>query len=163
MSHQDATGPVFTASQLLSAFTGGDILTMLTSAATQAQLLGIEVAQVATAPHPMSVQGFRGTTSTGGGGATVPSVNRDGYPGAKAAVSSVLGPPSAGNSTASAEHLFAGGMDVDSGKFSWKPCLPPSLGINDSFHLRASTSTISTAGVTLAVTMTYRETGKNAL
>lgn len=163
---ENPTGPVFTASQLISGFLGGDLLTLLSTANSRVQLLSLEMQQIqqTTAEAtslPMAVELFRGTTSVGAGGATVPSVNRDGFPNAKSAISTVLGPPSAGNSTASAERLHAGGLSPDEGRFCWEPCLPPNLGVNDSFHIRTSTSlSSSTAGIRLAMTLTFREVGK---
>lgn len=156
----DPAGPVFTVTQLSTAFAGGDLLTLLSTANSRVQLLGIELQQVSTVVHPMSVELFRGTTSVGAGGAAITPVNRDGYPNAKAAISTVLGPPSAGNSTASAERLCAGGISLADGKFRWEPCLPPNIGVSDSFHLRTSTSTVSSGGPGLAMTMTFREVGK---
>jgi hypothetical protein len=159
------TGPVFTATQLISSFLGGDLLTMLSTANSRVQLLSLELQQIQQTTSevtlPMAVEMFRGTTSVGAGGATITPVNRDGYPNAKSAISTVLGPPSAGNSTASAERLHAGGTGVDSGRFCWEPCLPPNIGANDSFHIRTSTSlAASTVGIRMAMTLTFREIGK---
>lgn len=156
--------PVFTASQLVSAFTGGDILTMLTSANSKVQVLAIQMAQAmaTTAPFiiPMLVEVFRGTASVGAGGATITPANMEGHSGARASTTTVLGPPSAGNSTASATRLYAGGMSGAEGQFSWAPCDAPILSLNDSLHVRTSTSAISTAGVSMAMTVTFRELGK---
>lgn len=160
MSHDDTAGPVFTASQVISAYAGGDFLTLLASSLSRVTLLGLTLQQVATAPQPMSVQLFRGSTSVGAGGAAVPSVNRDGWAGVSTAKASVLGPPTAGNSTVASSMLEAGGVSIGDGSYSWDPCFPPNLKPSDVFFGRCSTSTSSTAGFPLAVTLTYRETGK---
>jgi hypothetical protein len=167
MSDYNRSDPVYTASQLVSAFAGGDILTMLTSAGSKVEILSVEMSQIpgSTAPlvHPMSVEIFKDTTSEGTGGATITPAPMQGHAGARASTTTVLGPPSAGNSTASATRLHAGGFGVDGGQFCWEPCVPPVLSLNDSLHVRTSTSVISTAGVTLAMTLTFRELGKMPL
>lgn len=160
MSKDDTSGPIFTATQLILAYAGGDFLTLLASTLTRVSLLGLTLQQVATAVQPMSVELFRGSTSVGAGGAAVASVNRDGWTGVSTARSSVLGPPTVGNSTIASSRVLADGISLGDGRFSWEPSYPPNLKGLDTFFGRCSTSTSSTAGFPLAVTLTYQETGK---
>lgn len=153
----ELSGPIFTATFLSTAWTGGDLLTMLTSAASRARLLGIELQQIGTAIPPMTVEIFRGTTSVGAGGASLSPVDRDGWS-TRAPASAVLGPPSAGNSTAAAQRVFAGGFALGDGSFCWQPDYPPMMKLNEAVHIRTSTpgSTLSQ----LAATFTFQEVGK---
>lgn len=154
----ESRDPTFTASHVATAFTGGDLFTLLSTAASRVKVEKIELQQVATAVHPMYVEIFRGTTSVGTGGSDLPVANHFSW--GRAPVTEVLGPPSAGNSTDSATRVAAGGIDVEGGGYVYEPCVPMLVDVSENLHLRLSTSTISTAGVTMAMAVTFREIGK---
>jgi hypothetical protein len=153
----ESRDPTFTASHIATAFTGGDLFTLLSTAASRVEVERIELQQVATDVHPMYVEIFRGTTSVGAGGADLPVANH--FPWGRAPVTEILGPPTAGNSTALATRVAAGGIDAD-GRYAYEPCVPMGVDISENLHLRLSTSTLSTAGVTMSLAVTFRETGK---
>jgi hypothetical protein len=159
--NNDEEGPVYTASQLVTAFSGGDIATLLASSNSRVEVLEVELSQITTAPQPMSVELFRGTTSVGTGGAALSVANHD--PWSRAAATSVLGQPSAGNSTASATRVHAGSIEPDSGKYCFRPDYPMRVSPSQNLHVRTSTSTSSTAGVLTAMAVRFREIGKMPL
>lgn len=161
MNEYEQRGVVFTASQLVTSFTGGDLMTVLGSSNTRVELLSVHMQQASTAPQPLSVEIFRGTTSVGTGGATVTPANV--APWSRSAAVSVLGQPSAGNSTASAARVEAGGFGVDDGSYSYKPCVPPMLNTSQNLHIRTSTMGSTANAVTMAMTITFRELGKPPL
>lgn len=159
--HSNGGGEVFAASQLLTGFSGGDVMTMIGSSNTRVELLSLKMQLTSTSTAPLAqsaaVEIYRGTTSTGGGGATVTPANLQ--PWARAAAVTVLGQPSAGNSTASATRIDACGFEIGSGNYSYEPCIPPILSASQNMHIR--TSAWSTAAtLNLAMTLTFREIGK---
>lgn len=160
MNEYEQRGVTFIASQLITGHSGGDFMTIVGSSNTRLELISLKLQQIATAAHPMSVEIFRGTTSVGAGGATVTPANV--APWSRTAAVSVLGPPSAGNSTASAARIAAGGVSIEGGTFCYEPAIPPMLNTSQNMHFRTSTSTMSTA-VTIAVEAMFRELGKPPL
>jgi hypothetical protein len=162
MNNDYSNAPVFLASQVISATTGGDVMTILSTAASRVQILSVDMQTFTTSTASVSLgmtaEIFRSSTSAGAGGATITPVNAGGHSGAKSAVSAVLGPPSAGNSTNASERLFAGGFGVDSGQFSWKPEFPVTMAVSDVAFVRVG-GTLSGA-VSLAMTVAFREIGK---
>lgn len=137
-------------------------MTVLSTAASRVQILSVEMqtftTSTAIASLGMSAEIFRSSTSVGAGGATITPVNAGGHSGAKAAVSAVLGPPTAGNSTAASERLFAGGFGVSDGKFAWTPEFPVTMAVSDVFFVRVGAAL--SGPVSLAMTLTFREIGK---
>lgn len=154
-------GEIFTATLVTTGFVTGDIFTLVPSSDSRVDVLAVEIQQISTlssAPVSAGVELWRGTTTTGSSsGAAMAAVNA--MPWGRAAVSAAYGPPSAGNSTASASRVFAGGFGVADGDFCYAPLVPTSLNISQ--RLFARTVGIATAStVPLAVTVTFRETGK---
>lgn len=138
-------------------------MTVLSTAASRVQIMSLEMQTFTTstglsANLGMSAEIFRSSTSVGAGGATITPVNAGGHSGAKAAVSAVLGPPTAGNSTAASERLFAGGFGVSDGKFAWNPEFPVTMAVSDVFFVRVGAAL--SGPVSLAMTLTFREIGK---
>lgn len=155
-------GETFVVTQLLTAFTGGDFMTILGSSLTRLQLLSVSLQQITTgSAYPLAVEVYRGTTSTGTGGATVTPVNV--APWARSAATSVLGPPSAGNSTASASRVEAGGFALGDGSYEFCPNTPVLLSPSQNMHLRTSTAISTAASMNLAVAAMFREVGKMPL
>jgi hypothetical protein len=163
MNNDYNNAPVFLASQILTNSAGGDLMTVLSTAASRVQILSVSAQAFSTStslvPLGMTAEVFRSSTSVGAGGATITPINAGGHSGAKAAVSAVLGPPSAGNSTAASERLFAGGFEADNGRLLWEPDFPVTMAVSDVLIVRAGTPVGST-GVTIAMTLTFREIGK---
>ncbi len=137
-------------------------MTVLSTAASRVQILSVEMQTFTTSTAPaslgMNVEIFRSSTSVGAGGATITPINAGGHSGAKSAVSAVLGPPSAGNSTAASERLYAGGFEVESGRFCWQPDFPVTMAVSDVLFVRTG-GTLS-GPVSLAMTLAFREIGK---
>lgn len=161
MSDHGNGGEVFAASQILTGFSGGDVMTLIGSSNTRVELLSLRMQLTSTSTAPLAqsaaVEIYRGTTSTGGGGATILPTNLQ--PWARAAAVTVLGQPSAGNSTASAARIDAGGFSVGEGDYCYEPCPKPILSASQNMHIR--TSAWSTAAtLNLAMTLTFREIGK---
>lgn len=162
MNNDYNNAPVFLASQLITSTNGGDVMTVLSTAASRVQILSVDMqtftTSTAVASLGMSAEIFRSSTSVGAGGATITPVNAGGHSGAKAAVSAVLGPPTAGNSTAASERLFAGGFGVSDGKFRWEPEFPVTMAVSDVLFVRVGAAL--SGPVSLAMTLTFREIGK---
>jgi hypothetical protein len=152
-------------STISTAATGGtDIFTLLSTAASQAELLGVRVQQVAAGSTPMTVEVWRASSASTGPaapGTALTPVNRLGHPQAPAAVSGVTGPSTTPTSTAAQSRLFAGAVETDSGKFEWTPSFPPMLERSGQrLSLRVQQPQ---APVVLAATMIFRETGRPPL
>lgn len=158
--------PVFLASQILTNSNGGDLMTVLSTAASRVQPISLKIQAFSTSTADfnsgMTLEVFRSSTSVGAGGATITPVNAGGHSGARAAVSAVLGPPTAGNSTAASERLFAGGFSAHDGSFCWEPEFPVTMAVSDVLFVRSG-APIGSTGITFAMTLAFREIGKMPL
>lgn len=157
-------GRVYTASALLTGLTtaASEIISLVASSLSRVELISLELMQTSTLSGARaSIEGFRGTSASTGGstGTAITPTNRDGWITAPASTSVVSGNSVTLNSTANSARLFAGAMDAD-GQFCWKPDPKPNLDILQRFNVRwAPLTTAELGGV--AVTLTYREGGKN--
>lgn len=158
--HED--GQIFTATLLSTALsTGGphDLLALLSTGASQVEVLRLELQQISTAPQAMSVELFRGSTANPGGSAITPA-NMSGWPSAPLAKSGLNGNSSTPMSTASAVRIAAGGFGADSGKYVFEPAgnlVLSSIGGGQRAHVRVSAPG---AAVPIALTMTFAERGR---
>jgi hypothetical protein len=157
MNHDPGlTFAVTLTSSALSTAGSHELLAIASSGQSRVELLAIELQQLTTAPLGFGVEIFRGSTSTPAGAALTPAP-MPGWPAERSAASGANGNSTASMSTAAAVRLCASGFEADSGRFCYRPEVPPSLSLNARFHIRVATPPVATA---IAATLTFRETGK---
>ena len=154
------TGRIFTASALVTLSTvATEIFTLLASSLSRVEIISLEMQQNSTLPQAMSVEMFRTTAAALSTGAAITPANRNGWPTAPAGSATVTGNSTTLNSTAAATRVFAGGFEVNSGRFRFAPALGPIVDSSQRFSARISAPSTAT-GLTLAASLSFREVGR---
>jgi hypothetical protein len=156
---------VYMATALITGLTtaAAEMITLLASSLSRVEILKLELSQLSTlSGAKASVEIWRGTSASTGGstGAAITPVNKDGWITAPGSTSTVTGNSTTLNSTANSSRLFAGSFDAGAGLFCWQPDPRPNLDILQRFSARINP--LTTAELSgMAVTLTYREGGRN--
>lgn len=158
------SGRIYLVTQLLPSLTTAaqEMISLVASTLARVEILRLELGQLTSSPIPMSIETWRNSTG-GSTGGTLPSVNREGWPTAPAAVATVTGQSTTLNSTSTATQnvvrLQADTFEIDSGQYTYQPEFPPIIDYSQRYSARISPLTTA-AVVGMAVTLTFRETGK---